>query len=297
MYDYKAMTVFVAVVECGSMQSAAEKLKMTPSAVTQAIQKLEQQHNIKLLQRTTRKLSLTEAGEAFYQHASQIERNAENAVKSIENLRSSPAGQLNIACVTGLTDSLFINVFRSVLDSHPDFRLNLIFEDKMTELEEKRIDIAIRGGEGVLNDNMIVRHLHDFEWNIVASPRFFENKPLPQSLEELQQQDWISFSNPRFNQITMRHRSQQKEIQPAYRIYCNTLYASRSLTLSGLGISIQPNVDVKKQLENGELIRLFPEWSLPKIPLYLITLQRIQSEKVRIASELIVNYFNQYAKK
>lgn len=294
MYDYKAMSVFSTVVACGSMQSAAEKLQMTPSAVTQSIQKLEQQLNIKLLHRTTRKLSLTEAGELFYQHALQIEKSAENAVKSIEQIRSFPSGQLNIACVTSLTDSLFVNVFKSVLDRHPDFRLNLIFEDKMTDLENQRIDIAIRGGEGVLSDNMIARHLHDFEWYIVASPHFFADKPLPTTIEALQQLDWISFSNPRFNQISLRQNVAVREIRPAYRVHCNTLYASRRLTISGLGISLQPNVDVQKQLENGELIRLFPDWSLPKIPLYLITLQRVQSEKVRIACELIMDYFKQY---
>lgn len=294
MYDYKAMSVFSTVVEYGSMQAAAEQLQMTPSAVTQTIQKLEQQLNIKLLHRTTRKLSLTEAGEAFYQHAAQIEKSAENAVKSIEQLRSSLSGQLNIACVTGLTDSLFINLFKSVLDKHPDFQLNLIFEDKITDLERQRIDIAIRGGEGVLNDNMIARHLHDFEWYIVASPHFFANRPQPKTLEELKQLDWISFSNPRFQQITLHQGNKSQEIKPAYRIHCNTLYASRRLTISGLGISIQPDLDVQQQLEKGELIRLFPTWSLPKVPLYLVTLQRVQSEKVRIAYELIISYFKEH---
>ncbi|AGH38805.1 transcriptional regulator [Bibersteinia trehalosi USDA-ARS-USMARC-188] len=292
MHDYKAMTVFVKVVEHGSMQAAAEKLQMTASAISQTIQKLEQQLNIKLLTRTTRKLSLTEAGEAFYEHAAQIEKNADNALKSLEQLRSSPSGQLNIACVTGLTDSLFVNVFKSVLDRYSDFRLNLLFEDKLIDLEKQRIDIAIRAGEGVLSDNMIARHITDFEWHIVASPAFFTDKAVPTTLEELQSLDWISFSNPKFQQFTLKKGKQQKSIQPAYRIHCNTLYASRCLTTSGLGISLQPNVDVQKMLGTGELIRLFPDWQLPAIPLYLVTLQRIQSEKVRIACELIMDYFN-----
>lgn len=291
MYDYKAMTVFVAVVESGSMQAAADKLKMTPSAVTQTIQKLEQQLAIKLLNRTTRKLSLTEAGEAFYTHAALIEKNAENAVKSIEQLRSSPSGQLTIACPTGLTDSLFINAFKSVLDAHPEFKLNLIFEDKLSDLNEQRIDIAIRGGDGVLSDEMIARHIADFEWQIVASPEYFANRPIPKTLDELQKLDWISFSHAKLNELTFRKGKQKTTIQPAYRIRCNSLYASRRLTTKGLGISIQPNADVEKMLKTGELIQLFPDWKMPPIPIHLITLQRVQSEKVRIACELIVEYF------
>lgn len=293
MYDYKAMTVFVVVVEAGSMQAAAEKLQMTPSAVTQALQKLEQQLEIKLLNRTTRKLALTEAGEVFYQHASLIQKNAENAVKSIELIRSQPSGQLNIACVTGLTDSLFINVFRSVLDKHPDFHLNLLFEDKLTDLQDQRIDIALRAGEGVLNDNMIARHIYDFHWNIVASPDYLAEKGLPKTLAELEKLDWIGFSNPRFNLISFQNDKQAAKIQPHYRIQCNTLYASRRLTVSGLGVSLQPDTDVQKYVERGELVRLFPDWKLPKIPLYLVTLQRTQSEKVRIACELIMTYFKE----
>lgn len=296
MYDFKAMTVFAAVVEAGSMQAAAEKLAMTPSAVTQAVQKLEKQLNIKLLSRTTRKLSLTEAGESFYQHVSQIQKSAENAVKSVELLRSHPAGQLNIACVTGLMDSLFVKVFKSVLDSHPDFHLNLLFEDRLTDLLDKRIDIALRAGDGVLTDNMIARQVHTFEWKMVAHRDYFQHKPLPKTLEELAKLDWISFSNPRFTTLKLNLRGEVREISPAYRIRCNTLYASRRLTMSGLGISLQPDADVQYSLQNGELVELFPDWKLPPIPLYLITLQRVQSEKVRLACELITRYFEAFKK-
>lgn len=291
MHDYKAMSVFVTVVECGSMQAAAEKLEMTPSAITQTVQKLEQQLNIKLLNRTTRRLYLTEAGETFYKHAAEIEKSANNAVKSIELLRSSPSGRLNIACVTGLTDNLFVKIFKSMLDDHPDFKLNLIFEDKLTNLAEQQIDIAIRAGEGVLEDHMIARQIHALEWNIVASPDYLANKAFPQDLGALQALDWVGFSHLKHNQLTLTKGEKRVQITPEYRVHCNTLYASRCLTINGLGISIQPNLDVQPMLEKGELIRLFPEWQLPKIPIYLVTLQRVQSEKVRIACELIMDYF------
>ncbi|WP_373817801.1 LysR family transcriptional regulator [Glaesserella sp.] len=291
MFDYKAMTVFSTVVEQGSMQSAADKLSMTPSAVTQSLQKLESQLKIKLLNRTTRKLSLTEAGEAFYQHAAEMQKSAEEAVKSIELLRSRPTGQLNIACVTGLMDSLLVNAFKSILDSNPDFRLNVMFEDKVLDLLEQRVDISLRAGPGVLTDTMIARHLYDFEWKIVAHKDYFAEKGMPNNLEQLAKLDWISFSNSRFASLLFKNGSQSIEISPDYRINCNSLYASRRLTMNGLGISIQPDADVQRALASGELIQVFPDWKLPSVPLYLVTLQRVQSEKVRIACELIIDYF------
>lgn len=273
------------------MQAAAQKLAMTPSAVTQTIQKLEQQLQIKLLNRTTRKLSLTEAGETFYQHAAQLEKNAENALKSIETLRQQPVGTLNIACPSGLIDSLLAKAFKSVLNEHPEFRLNLFFEDKLLDLGEQRIDIALRAGSNVLNDAMIARHIFDFEWVTVAHRDYLAQNPAPQNLSELAQMSWIGFMNSRFNQLTFHCDSQSQTIAPNYRIHSNTLYASRRLTMNGLGISVQPLEDVRNYLASGELVSILPEWKLPSVPLYMVTLQRVQSEKVRIACELISHYF------
>lgn len=299
MPDFKAMIAFVTVVELRSMQAAAEKLGITPSAITQTIQKLENELDMKLINRTTRSLALTEAGELFYKHAAQMKRNADDAVKSLELLRSRPVGELTIACVTGLTDSLFVNMFKSVLDNHPEFQLNLLFDDKVIDLQQQRVDIALRAGSGVLSDNMIARHLYDFELSIVAHRDYVQQKIAekgePQSLQELASWDWISFSNNRFNTLRFRHQQQEQEVLPSYRIHCNSLYASRRLTMSGLGVSIQPTVDAQAALHSGELVELFSDWKLPSIPLYLVTLQRVQSEKVRIACELIEAYFAELA--
>lgn len=293
MHDYKSISVFVVVVELGSMQAAAAQLGLTPSAVTQAVQKLETQLNIKLLNRTTRKLSLTEAGEQFYQHAKKMCQSAEEAVKSVELVRSQASGQLTIACVTGLTDSLMIRAFKSLLDRHPELQLNLLFEDRLIDLAEHRVDIALRTGTGGLSDNMIARHLYDFRWAIVAHRDYFLDKPQPNTLQALAKLDWIDFSSGYFNRLTFTNGRETQQISPTYRIQCNTLYASRGLTMNGLGISLQPIVDVQAEIASGELIPLFPDWQLPPIPLHLVTLQRIQSEKVRLACELIVDYFAQ----
>lgn len=296
IHDYKSISAFATVVEQGSMQAAADKLAITPSAVTQAIQKLERQLEMKLLNRTTRKLSLTEAGELFYQHAMQMQQNAENAMKSVEQIRSQPVGELTIACVTGLTDSLFVNMFKSVLNQYSGFHLNLLFEDQILNLQERRIDIALRAGDSVLSDNMIARHIHNFSWAIVAHRRYLDEKIAllgePDTLDKIAAWDWIGFSTSRAS-LTLKNGQTEVQIHPDYRIQCNSLYASRSLTMSGLGISIQPINDVQTALASGELVQLFPDWTLPTTPLYLVTLQRIQSEKVRLACELITGYFEQ----
>ena len=195
MNDFKVMSVFVAVIEQGSMQAAAEKLAMTPSAITQSIQKLEQQLKIKLLNRTTRKISLTEAGEVFYQHASQMQKSAENALKSVELLRSSPIGTLRISCPSGLTRSPFIQALKLILEEHADFNMDLSFKDEAVDLIEERIDIALRIGTRALGDNMIARHIYDVKLAIVAHKDYLEKHFVPQTPDEFYQLDWIHFAS------------------------------------------------------------------------------------------------------
>jgi DNA-binding transcriptional LysR family regulator len=295
MYDYKAIAVFVSVVECGSMQAAAEKLAMTPSAVTQTIQKLESSLKFKLLNRTTRRLYLTDLGEIFYQHVQHLPKSVENALKSVDNVRSQPIGELNIACPSGFIGSSLFESFRQVLDECPEFRLNLFFEDNLQDLADQKIDIALRSGTSGLSDEMIARHLFDVEWAIVANPSYFAQRQIPNTLTELAQLDWIAFSAKRLPQLTFSNDSEQMSIEPNYRITANSLNVSRSLTLSGLGIAIQPVVDVYHEIEQGNLMVLQREWKLPSTPFYLVTLQRIQSEKVRIGCELLMEFFTQKA--
>ena len=291
MNDFKAMSVFVTVIEQGSMQAAAEKLAMTPSAITQSIQKLEQQLKIKLLNRTTRKISLTEVGEVFYQHASQMQKSAENALKSVELLRSSPIGTLRISCPSGLTRSPLIQALKLILEEHADFNMELSFKDEAVDLIEERIDIALRIGTRALGDNMIARHIYDVKLAIVAHKDYLAKHFVPQTPDELYQLDWIHFTslNPEYLQLSCP--TGKAHIKPNYRIKTNTLLASQDLTLQGMGISIQPMLEIEKELADGMLVQLLPEWELPNNPMYLVTLQRIQSEKVRIAAEAIVDYF------
>ena len=267
MNDFKAMSVFVTVIEQGSMQAAAEKLTMTPSAITQSIQKLEQQLKIKLLNRTTRKISLTEAGEAFYQHASQMQKSAENAVKSVELLRSSPTGTLRISCPSGLTRSPLIQALKLILEEHSDFNMDLSFKDEAVDLIEERIDIALRIGTRALGDNMIARHIYDVKLAIVAHKDYLKKHFVPQNPDEFYQLDWIHFASLDPDYLQLSSPLGKAHIKPNYRIKTNTLLASRDLTLQGLGISIQPIIEIEKELADGTLVQLLPGWELPNNPM------------------------------
>lgn len=292
MYDYRAMMVFSTVVEQGSMQAAAEKLSMTPSAVTQTIQKLEKQLKIKLLQRTTRKHSLTDAGNVFYQHIAQINHSIEEATRSIEALRSEPAGELNIACATGFLDSFLIKSFKTVLDEYPELHLNIVFDDNPLDLAEQRIDIMLCAGD-VSDKAAVARHLCDSNWILVGHSQYLEQHGMPKSPHDLEKLDWIGHpkKNTKKEHLVFYREKENITIAPKYRINCNSINAAKRLATNGLGITKIPFKYVQKQLETGELVELCPDWKLPSVPLYLVTQQRIQSEKVRIVCQLLLDYF------
>ena len=220
-----------------------------------------------------------------------MQKSAENALKSVELLRSSPIGTLRISCPSGLTRSPFIQALKLILEEHSDFNMDLSFKDEAVDLIEERIDIALRIGTRALEDNMIARHIYDVKLAIVAHKDYLEKHFVPQTPDEFYQLDWIHFASLDPDYLQLSSHLGKAHIKPNYRIKTNTLLASRDLTLQGLGISLQPILEIEKELADGTLVQLLPEWELPKNPMYLVTLQRMQSEKVRKAVQAIVDYF------
>jgi len=146
MEQLKRMALFATVVDRGSMVGAAEVLGMTASAVSQQIRKLEESTQVSLLHRTTRKLTLTEAGASFYESCAQVLALAEQAEQRLAELRDAPVGELRIAAPVGLPGKLLSEALAPLLRAHPGLSLRLFFHDEMIDLIERRIDLAIRVG-------------------------------------------------------------------------------------------------------------------------------------------------------
>ena len=177
MDNLKGMAVFATVVARGSMAAAAESLGMTPSAVSQQIRKLEAHAQVTLLHRTTRKLTLTEAGEAFYRSCAQMLAIAEEAEQRLGEWREAPVGELRLAAPVGFSGQLISEALRPLLENHRQLRLQLFFHDEQIDLIEQRIDLAIRVGS-LSDSSLVARHLA--EWNniICAAPAYLRRLPL-----------------------------------------------------------------------------------------------------------------------
>lgn len=289
MDNLKGMAIFATVVARGSMAAAAEALGMTPSAVSQHIRKLETHAQVTLLHRTTRKLTLTEAGAAFYRSCAEMLAIAEEAEQRLGEWREAPVGELRLAAPVGFSGKLITEALRPLLENHRQLRLQLFFHDEQIDLIEQRIDLAIRVGN-LADSSLVARHLA--EWNnlVCAAPTYLRRCGPIEHPQQLQQVDWLSLNTRGHSQALQFDgpdgESCRLRLEP--RVAANSMIALRQFTLDGLGISLQPEPEVREALEEGRLVRLLPQWTLPSFGIYAVTPRRdAQPAKVKVAIEAL----------
>ncbi|WP_263140637.1 LysR family transcriptional regulator [Pseudomonas sp. RIT-PI-AD] len=286
MQQLKRMVVFATVVEKGSMVAAGEALGMSASAVSQQIRKLEASTQVSLLHRTTRKLTLTEAGAIFYRSCAEVLEHARQAEQRMAELRDAPVGELRIAAPVGFSGRPMTDALAPLLQAHPGLSLRLFFQDEQIDLIEQRIDLAIRVGQ--LDDSSLVaRHLGDASMLLCASPAYLDARPPIQRPEQLLGLDWLSLGDERpAQQLALRHAGsgERQRLRIESRVVCNNILSLRQFTLAGMGVSLQPQMEIREELASGRLQVLLPEWHLPALGIYIVTPRRdAQPAKVRYA--------------
>lgn len=288
MEQLKRMALFATVVDRGSMVGAAEVLGMTASAVSQQIRKLEESTQVSLLHRTTRKLTLTEAGASFYESCAQVLALAEQAEQRLAELRDAPVGELRIAAPVGLPGKLLSEALAPLLRAHPGLSLRLFFHDEMIDLIERRIDLAIRVGQQD-DSSLVARHVADWRMLLCAAPAYLARCGLVEDPQQLLGLDWLSLSTDRWQQVTLYGPGGvQQRLRIESRVACNNILSVRQFTLAGMGVSVQPEPEVREKLASGQLLALLPAWQPAPIGIHLVTPRRdAQPAKVRYAIEAL----------
>ncbi|MET1080604.1 MAG: LysR family transcriptional regulator [Pseudomonas sp.] len=288
MEQLKRMVVFATVVDRGSMVAAAEVLGMSPSAVSQQIRKLELSTQISLLHRTTRKLTLTEAGALFYQSCAQVQQLAQQAEQRLAELRDAPVGELRIAAPVGFSGRPITQALMPLLQAHSGLSLKLFFNDEQIDLVEQRIDLAIRVGR-LEDSSLVARHIGDSRMLLCAAPAYLARKGPVSHPEQLPGQDWLALNNESLAPLLLRGpQGQEYKLRIDSRVSCNNILALRHFTLAGMGISLQPQQEIREELADGRLLALLPDWQAPSFGIYLVTPRRdAQPAKVRYALQAL----------
>ncbi|MBB6342183.1 DNA-binding transcriptional LysR family regulator [Pseudomonas fluvialis] len=288
MDQLKRMAVFASVVDKGSMVGAAEALGMTASAVSQQIRKLEQSTQVSLLHRTTRRLTLTEAGAQLYQSCRQIVDLAEQAEQRLAELRDAPVGELRIAAPVGLPGRILSGALAPLLRAHPGLSLRLFFHDEVIDMVEQRIDLAIRVGRQE-DSSLVARHVVDWRMLLCAAPAYLARSGWIETPAQLQTVDWIGLNTERAQYLQLLGPDgAQERLRLESRIACNNILSVRQFTLAGMGVSLQPEPEIRELLASGELLAVLPDWQPETIGLHLVTARRdAQPAKVRYAIEAL----------
>jgi DNA-binding transcriptional LysR family regulator len=289
----EGLTIFVQVIESGSFSAAATELGHAVSHISKAITKLEQRLGARLINRTTRSLSLTDVGQVYFEKAKQIVSEAREAEQSIHQLQDSPSGRLKISLPTSFGQSHMQPVVREFMQRYPDVKLQIDFSSRLVDVIGEGFDLCVRMGQPK-SSNLISRTLLEFEFITVATPGYFETFGVPKHPHDLKHHQAIKYM---YNQVpvTWEFRNQQGEtihVEVENRAECNNLPMQKTLVMAGLGIGRLPSFVCKQELENGELVRVLDQFEMPSQSAYLVYPHRLHlSAKVRAFVDLAVEHF------
>jgi DNA-binding transcriptional LysR family regulator len=296
MDQLKRMAVFAEVVAAGSLTAAARHLGMTPSAVSQHLRQLEAALGLALLHRSTRKLTLTEAGARYIDGCSAMVAAARAADQALARHRDEPEGELRIAAPIGFGGLLAQAL--APLRKHPKLTLQLLLDDVLIDLIEERVDIALRAGS-LPDSSLVARKLGSMAVQMCAAPAYLAQRGWPQEPQDLAAHDWLGGrpSNTRNDSelLTLQRNSgEQATVQVSRRVQASQVTALHALCVAGWGISVVVSDDDRRALADGRLLAVLPHWRLPELPVYAITPRRgEQPAKVRHALALLAAHFEQ----
>lgn len=288
--DLQAMAVFAAVVRQGSMSGAARQLGMTPSAVSQRVRALEAAHGVTLLHRSTRKLELTEVGARVHAHCAAVVQAADAAREQMQRSRDTLEGELRISAPVGFARHA-APALAPLLAQHTALSLRVLVDDRMIDLIDARIDLALRAGR-LADSSWVARRLCQFHWALCASPAYLARKGVPQKPQDLLAHEWMGHETgaggffvelePHSEGTLTNADKERIRVEP--RIVSNNQLTLEQMCAAGLGLALLVRPDVEPDLRAGRLVPLLTGWQLPTTPVWGVVPQRdTQPAKVRHA--------------
>ncbi|MFG4157658.1 LysR family transcriptional regulator [Acinetobacter baumannii] len=295
----RAMGVFACVVEKSSFSGAARELGITTSAVSQQIRSLENEMDVILLHRSTRKLSLTEAGQAFFSSCQEMLAAAERGKIRINELRDDLIGDLRIATTPDLAVQHIIPALSHWMSAHRGLSVHFEVGHRYIDLIEERIDIAVRMSSTAVEESDSVIPMAFVDQILVASPSYLnQTSPIlhPNDLNNHELLSINAMSDSRSFNFQHAKTGEKLNIEMASRLQSNNLQVAKALCQQGHGIARILYLDAQKELKNGSLIEILPDWKLPAFTLYAeIAKHDQQPMKIQRCVEALKQYFSQLA--
>lgn len=274
MHAFSSIPVFVAVVECGGFSPAANKLNITKSAVSKRINQLEDELGIRLLNRTTRKLSLTEAGKRYYEYVSQSLNLAQQGIDAVTELQGNPRGKLKLTAPMSFGVLHVAPLVAEFLALYPDVEIDLQLEDRMVDLVQDGFDLGIRIGNLPLS-NLVAKRLTPCRSVLCASPNYLDQHGLPNKPSDLSNHNCLQYTYYRGgSEWVFESMGNEFRVVPKGRLTVNNSEAIRRAVIEGVGIAQLPTFIVAKDIAEGNLIPVMQDYQLPMHAVYAVFPER-----------------------
>lgn len=266
---FEEMAIFARISEHGSFTAAAQSMGRSKAYVSHQLTKLEEQLGIQLLFRTTRKLSLTEAGKVYLDHCQAIIESAATAQQSIAALQGEMTGLLRVSTPNSFGEIVISDVLLSFQDRYPDIQIDLDLSDEIRDLKAQNIDIAIRGG-AVTEGDLVAVPLVQWHMIIVGTPAYFAEHGTPQTPGDLKDHNCIGYRQETKGTgwpFVIDGVPERIHVDGSFSVNRNQLI--KQTTLAGRGLAWLPSYVAYKKLAAGELVRVLCPYEAPAYTFYL----------------------------
>lgn len=260
MSNLIGIDVFVKVVQCGSFTGAAKLLGMPVTTVSGKIRNLEDRIGQTLILRTTRKLSITDAGKLYFEHCLKAIEEVGEAERALQSKQSEPEGTLRITAAPDIGHVILPNLLKKYLHTYPNVNVELILTNRIVDLVGESIDIAIRPG-ALKDSTLIARKFIEGDALLWASPEYLKAYGVPKKPADLVEHKFVTFK-PLGTSIKLKNGKISKAVKMKSRITLDDFEAAKIFTTIGTGIGLIPDFLCRQEQLANELVRILPDWSL-----------------------------------
>ncbi|MBD8511960.1 LysR family transcriptional regulator [Photobacterium sp. WH77] len=289
--DFNETAVFVKVVESGSFSAAARLIGSPTSTISTRVARLEKRLGVTLLQRTTRKLQLTEAGEIYFKHAAKGLHHILDAESAVVESVAEPAGRLCITAPADLGDHILSEIISTMRQHCPKVTLELVLMNRYVDLIAEGIDVAIRTGS-LADSTLVAKKVGTACWAPFASPAFLETIDPPENPQDLRHYSCLQFSALGKASWTLYNQSNSVTVPMPGTVVVNDVGLMHAMAIAGEGIALLPTYLYENTGHAGKLVRILPEWHAKADPIHIVyPRQQFMPPKLRyfidLASELL----------
>ncbi|MFG6656859.1 HTH-type transcriptional activator AaeR [Scandinavium sp. M-37] len=291
MERLKRMSVFAKVVELGSFTAAARQLEMSVSSISQTVSKLEDELQVKLLNRSTRSIGLTEAGKIYYQGCRRMLHEAQDVHEQLYAFNNTPIGTLRVGCSSTMAQNVLAAITSEMLREYPDLSVNLVTGIPAPDLIADGLDLVIRVG-ALQDSGLFSRRLGSMPMVLCAAKSYLQHAGTPEKPADLASHSWLEYSIRPHNEFELiAPEGLSTKLIPQGRFVTNDPMTLNRWLTAGAGIAFVPLMWVINEINRGELEILLPRYQSDPRPVYAVYTEK---DKLPLKVQVCINYLTDY---